>query len=386
MGSAVSLRLPLAAGAHQVGSTDVLVGAGKEGCFFRLFYPCSSSAAQKTETPWCPDPQYLSGLIGIRGWEGRAAQYGASFVLGNPQIPVTWNGNLLPGTDRKPLIIFSHGLGALRTMYSSLCAELASNGFLVAAIEHRDGSACATYHYSEGDSSTSLQEIWVPFKKVQPPMKEFYLRNYQVHQRASECIRAVRILEDIDKGRQVSNIMDSGFSLDAFKDRIDINRIAVMGHSFGGATALLSLAKDNILRCAVVLDAWMFPLDDTCYPHIQKPILLINTETFQTRESIEKIKRMNSEGADLKYLTVKGCVHQSQTDLAFVTGYLANKIVGPQGTLDPHHCLKIHIAYSLDFLQKHLDLAISVPKIEELREVIQSQVICGFPVIKDSKL
>ncbi|XP_056413458.1 platelet-activating factor acetylhydrolase 2, cytoplasmic isoform X2 [Hyla sarda] len=346
MGSAVSLRLPLAAGAHQVGSTDVLVGAGKEGCFFRLFYPCSSSAAQKTETPWCPDPQYLSGLIGIRGWEGRAAQ----------------------------------------TMYSSLCAELASNGFLVAAIEHRDGSACATYHYSEGDSSTSLQEIWVPFKKVQPPMKEFYLRNYQVHQRASECIRAVRILEDIDKGRQVSNIMDSGFSLDAFKDRIDINRIAVMGHSFGGATALLSLAKDNILRCAVVLDAWMFPLDDTCYPHIQKPILLINTETFQTRESIEKIKRMNSEGADLKYLTVKGCVHQSQTDLAFVTGYLANKIVGPQGTLDPHHCLKIHIAYSLDFLQKHLDLAISVPKIEELREVIQSQVICGFPVIKDSKL
>lgn len=386
MGSAVSLRMPPAGGAHLVGCTDVLVGASKEGSLFRLFYPCAPSPAHTASPPWCPRPEYLAGLIGVRGWEGRAANYGASFLFGNPQTPVTWNGNFLPGTDKKPLVIFSHGLGAFRTVYSSLCMELASRGFLVAALEHRDGSACATYHFAEGDASTSLQETWVPFKKVQPGTKEFYLRNYQVHQRASECVRAVRILEDIDSGRRVSNIMDSGFSLDALKDRIDFSRVAVMGHSFGGATALLSLVKDNIFRCAVVLDAWMFPLEDTCYPNIQKPILLINTETFQTRDSIEKIKRMNSNGADLKYMTVKGCVHQSQTDFAFLTGYLANKIGGLQGTMDPHHCLNIHIASSLDFLHKHLDLAISVPKLEDLREVIQSQVICGFPLINDSKL
>ncbi|XP_075709583.1 platelet-activating factor acetylhydrolase 2, cytoplasmic-like [Rhinoderma darwinii] len=386
MGSAVSLTIPPAAGAHPVGCTDVMVGAGKEGCFFRLFYPCSSSEDQKAPTPWCPRPNYLASLMGIRGWEGRAAQYGASFILGNPQIPVTWNGNFLLGTDRKPLVIFSHGLGAFRTVYSSLCMELASHGFLVAALEHRDGSACATYHFSEGNAGTSPQEIWVPFKKVQPGMKEFYLRNYQVHQRASECVRAVRILEDIDAGQQVSNIVESGFSLDALKDRIDFNRVAVMGHSFGGATALLSLVKDNIFRCAVVLDAWMFPLEDNCYPNIQKPILLINTETFQTRKSIKQIKRMNSDGADLKYLTVQGCVHQSQTDFAFLTGYLASKIAGPQGSMDPHHCLKIHVASSLHFLNKHLDLAKSIPKLEDLREVIQAQVICGFSLINDSKL
>ncbi|XP_069827527.1 platelet-activating factor acetylhydrolase 2, cytoplasmic isoform X2 [Dendropsophus ebraccatus] len=348
MGGAVSLRLPRAAGAHPVGSTDILVGAGTEGCFFRLFYPCSPSAAQKTHPPWFPRPQYLSGLLGIRGWEGRAAQYGAALLLGSPQIPVSWNEDFSPGVERRPLIIFSHGLGVFRTVYSSLCMELASNGFLVAALEHRDGSACATPQYSGGDANTSLHEVWVPFRKVQPGMKEFYLRNYQ--------------------------------------DRIDFSRVAVMGHSFGGAAALLSLAKDNIFRCAVVLDAWMFPLEETCYPNIQKPILLINTETFQTRESIVKIKKLNSDGADLKYMTVKGCVHQSQTDFAFVTGYLVDKIAEAQGTMDPHHCLRIHIASSLDFLQKHLDLDISVPKVEDLREMIQSEVICGFPVINDSKL
>ncbi|KAM3933713.1 platelet-activating factor acetylhydrolase 2, cytoplasmic [Leptodactylus fuscus] len=386
MGSAVSLRIPPAAGPYPVGCTDVLVGAGKEGCFFRLYYPCSRSPDEASRPLWFPRPEYLSGLMAMYGWEGSAAQSGAAFIIGNPQIPVAWHGSFLPGTDRKPLIIFSHGLGAFRTVYSSLCIELASIGFLVAALEHRDGSACATYHFSEADATTSMQAIWVPFKTVLPGMQEFYLRNYQVHQRASECIRAVRILEDLDKGRQVSNILDSGFSLDVLKDRIDFNRVAVMGHSFGGATALLSLIKDNIFRCAVVLDAWMFPLEDTCYPNIQKPILLINTESFQTRKSIQKIKRMNSQGADLKYMTVKGCVHLSQSDFAFMTGYLANRIAGQRGTMDPHLCLMIHVTSSLDFLNKHLDLAISVPKFEDMEETIQAQVICGFPLINDSKL
>ena len=54
----------------------------------------------------------------------------------NALVPAVWEAPLI---DDKilPVVVFSHGLSASRTFYSSVCSEIASHGFFVAAIEHR---------------------------------------------------------------------------------------------------------------------------------------------------------------------------------------------------------------------------------------------------------
>ncbi|KAG8451308.1 hypothetical protein GDO86_003504 [Hymenochirus boettgeri] len=382
MGAKLSLTIPSVTGPHPVSCTDIMTGYGKESIFFRLFYPCGPSPVVH-QTLWIPRTEYVTALAKLK-WESNINQYISSFILGQAQVPIPWNIPLESGIDKKPLIIFSHGLGAFRSMYSALCMELASNGFLVAVLEHRDGSACATYHFTDpAQTDTPLQEVWVPFRKVEVGTKEFYLRNYQLHHRANECVRAMRILKDINNGVAIHNVLKSEFDLQAFKDRIDFSKVAVMGHSFGGASAILCLAKDDTFRCAVALDAWISPLDDTSYPYIHKPILFINAEDFQTDSSIQKMKRLNSGKAEI--ITLVGTVHMSLSDFAFLSGFLI-EFLSPRGTMDPVQCLKATIHSSLTFLQKHLGLSRDFCNLDQLSDETRACIVPDFPLINSSKL
>lgn len=88
-----------------------------------------------------------------------------------------------PQSNKFPVIVFSHGLGTSFFTYSGVCCDLASHGFVVAALEHKDGSACLALRRTpgpgveEGQYNRYICE-WIPYHKS--PKENFEIKNDQV--------------------------------------------------------------------------------------------------------------------------------------------------------------------------------------------------------------
>ncbi|XP_059810712.1 platelet-activating factor acetylhydrolase 2, cytoplasmic-like isoform X1 [Hypanus sabinus] len=380
MGSSQSLGVPSGSGPFKVGCTDVMVDHTRQGSFFRLYYPCEDE--QLKPVSWIPQYQYFIGLADYLDKSKMWFPPLLSLAFGHYSVPVGWNASFR-AVEKYPVIIFSHGLGAFRTVYSSICLEMASQGFLVAAMEHRDESAACTYYFKlqaeehSAGAHSKLEEVWLPVRKLNAGEEEFPLRNSQLSQRVKECVQVLDILSDINSGTSINNVLPDRLDLSDLKGYVDLQKVAVMGHSFGGSTSILALAEDKRFRCAVALDAWMLPLAEDVYSKDLGPLFCINSEKFQTEDSIEKLKRLQSTNNALKIITILGSVHQSQTDFTLLTGDMLSRAFETRGTINPLKGLEITNRAALAFLQRHLDLQKDFDKWDALVEGNDAHLVSG---------
>ncbi|XP_073348653.1 platelet-activating factor acetylhydrolase isoform X1 [Pagrus major] len=371
MGNACSnnLGIPPAKGPNAVGCTDFMMDHTAQGSFFRLYYPCQET--EKAEKPdWVPCREYFNGLADFMKINRTLSERIFNYLFGSFKIPANLDAPF-KSNGKCPVVIFSHGLGAFRTLYSAICAELASRGFIVASVEHRDQSASATYYFREKTESErandnvpktsasaqdSMVREWIYYRALQHGESEFPLRNKQVKQRADECILALDRLTQINSGIPVQNVLHTKFDWTTLENSMDLCRIAAMGHSFGGATVIEALCKEVKFKCGVALDAWMFPLDDEIFPRVKQPIFFINSEKFQWAGNISRMKKLDSASIQRKMITIRGTVHQSFPDFTFLTGNWIGKLMKLKGEIDPEIAIDLSNKATLAFLQRHLGL------------------------------
>ncbi|XP_061741827.1 platelet-activating factor acetylhydrolase isoform X2 [Nerophis ophidion] len=357
-----NLVIPPPQGPRAVGCTDLMMDHTVQGSFFRLYYPCQKM--DTAEMPaWIPNIEYFNGLADFMKINRTFGEGIFNFLFGSVKIPAHLDAPF-HSNEKCPVIIFSHGLGAFRTLYSAICTELASRGFIVASVEHRDESASATYYFGEKDESrhasnaSFLDDLreWIYIRILQAGEQEFPIRNQQVIQRADECIRALNRLVDINSGLPVQNVLQTQFDWTTLQNSMDLSKVAVIGHSFGGGTVLEALAKETQFKCGVALDAWMLPLKDDTFPGIKQPIFFINSWGFQWAENVKRIETLLAADARRKMITIRGTVHQSFPDFTFVTRECIGKLMRLRGDLDPKIAINLSNEATLAFLQRYLGL------------------------------
>ncbi|XP_032196069.1 platelet-activating factor acetylhydrolase isoform X1 [Mustela erminea] len=367
-------KIPKGNGSYSVGCTDLMFDYTKKGTFLRLYYP-SQEEDYHSDTLWIPNKEYFFGLSKYLGTHWLMGKI-LSLFFGSMTTPADWNSPLRTG-EKYPLIVFSHGLGAFRTIYSAIGIDLASHGFIVAAVEHRDGSASATYYFQDQSAAEIGNKSWLYLQSLKTEEEEMSVRSEQVQKRAKECSQALDLILDIDRGRPVKNVLDLEFDVEQLKDSIDRDKIAVIGHSFGGATVVQTLSEDQRFRCGIALDAWMAPLDDEIFSRIPQPLFFINSERFQYPANIEKMKKCYSPGKERKMITIRGSVHQNFADFTFATGKIIGHIFTLKGDIDSNVALGLSNKASLAFLQKHLGLREDFDQWDSLIEGKDANLIPG---------
>uniref|UniRef100_A0A1I8FVD1 1-alkyl-2-acetylglycerophosphocholine esterase n=1 Tax=Macrostomum lignano TaxID=282301 RepID=A0A1I8FVD1_9PLAT len=256
-------------GPHPVGALDLLTGPASDnggGVLARLFYP--ALAAPGAGHPYT-EPEYVRGLLAFSNWGSWLSAF-LCWGFGRLRLNCAWQAEPLRPAQPLPVIIFSHGLGAQRHIYSSLCLELASRGFLVAAVEHRDGSASMSFDVVDG------QRRWLPMEAGQ--LNDFPRRHAQARWRAGECLQLTEAVLALGRGQPPG--------------LIDPNRVHLMGHSFGAATALTTLATtpEAVYKTCSLLDIWMHPVDPEHYNNVKIPVLFLSNEIFHWEANAQRVQ------------------------------------------------------------------------------------------------
>jgi platelet-activating factor acetylhydrolase len=363
---------PKLTGKHGVGVIDVLHNLSNEDpLLVRLYYPTKNTAEE------VPPSQLVTYNSSYTYRYRKAAVVAKSTsTLGNllaaphAYMLTTFSGVNLPALPHAPLlegnalpvVVFSHGLTAMRSAYSLIHCDLASHGYIVAAVEHKDGSACLSYTKTKsedtGDDGPIYEDKWIEYIKTD--VNALPLRYNQVKQRASEMSLALDFLTTLGKGQEFEDLLKNDFDFKQFKDRIDLDHVAAMGHSYGGGTTVVTLANDLRFRCGVALDTWMFPVYNEVYDLVKTPLVFINSWDFQWAQNVECMMKLVKEPDETGFstcqmFTIRDSNHLSHCDKPFLYPSSYMKWLGyysPDGDIYEVHDASLKLTYA--FLDRHL--------------------------------
>jgi predicted dienelactone hydrolase len=227
-----------------------------------------------------------------------------------------------------PVIIFSHGYGGFDFQNTVLMEELASQGYVVFSITHVYESSVAIF--PDGSAVYEAEEVDFP-------------ESHTINDSLDIWANDSRFLLD------QFEIVDNVNIPDIFWNKLDLDRIGFIGHSFGGTTAEEMALVDDRVKTGVSMDS----------PHIgrsrelnmTKPFMLLFGRDYGNAEMNDTVYK-RAQNATYG-LFVEGADHYNFADVNIWSPFL--KSIGYIGPIDGYRMLDIMNVYVVAFFDEYLN-------------------------------
>ena len=236
---------------------------------------------------------------------------------------------------RFPVILFSHGLGGLRTQNTIMMQELASHGFVVGAVGHTYANAITVFP----DGRAIVYEEAAVFDSGEANPVE-----------GNQLVTVWA--EDMGFLLDQMALWDEGDAL--FNGRFDLDGVGVFGHSTGGGATLQFCLTDPRCAAGIGLDSWVLPAT----PELRaqgptQPFMFISTPRWLGEENQAEGKSIfNNLVNDGYELTLDGTGHYDFTDLVLLSPLTPQ--LGLSGEIDSQYALVIQNEYVLAFFLQYV--------------------------------
>ncbi len=258
-----------------------------------------------------------------------------------------------------PVLIFNHGSLGVPSIHTVLMEELASHGYIVFSIGHADYTPFfimpngqikafdpANNHLKQKMSENEDQEVKAIAHRLMQSndvkeQKELLRKFLDMNPTNQQSIRwwADDISFIIDKLEEIN--ADQGF----FHERLNMNRLGVLGVSFGGAASIQVCIQEKRVKAAVNVDCIQF--GDFLENDPSQPMMIISSDQYKGKNNLFLDIKKNP----LFLVLVKGTTHQNFSDL-YLWGAIFKKNM--LGTIQGYRCQEIQNTYVRTFFDKYL--------------------------------
>lgn len=244
--------IPTPGGPYQVGTrTFVLVDNSRRELFsgknesrkfmIQVWYP-AKPAPGDPHAPWMNDAHIYTRALS-------AYLELPDFFLDHLALaksPAYLDAQLEPSNSGYPVILFSHGWSGFAAQNTGQMLQLASRGYVVAAVQHSYGAVVTVF--PDGQIAYNNPNAFPEGK----PGSAYYQTAHTLGDQWAEDISYT-----LDFFEQQSQDITS-----QFYSTLDLNRVGVYGHSTGGGAAIQFCGTDSRCKALLGMDPFLAPVSD----------------------------------------------------------------------------------------------------------------------------